>query len=119
MRKILRRTSTITYKQKPDKLLKHKNHIAPSVPRLHKSTDRFDGLTIDELVKLCGASTLYLPADYSPGTLRIPTCLRATAQYLIQHGKPVKVSNVQTRIANMEPSGNPKYFQPPRIEEDR
>ncbi|KAK8857077.1 RhoGAP domain-containing protein [Apiospora arundinis] len=37
------------------------------------------------LVRLCGKSTLYLPAEYAPGSLILPTCFRATAQYLIQH----------------------------------
>ena len=39
------------------------------------------------LVRLCGSSLLYLPADYAPGALALPTCFRATAHYLVQHGK--------------------------------
>ncbi|KAI9743139.1 MAG: hypothetical protein M1818_003434 [Claussenomyces sp. TS43310] len=40
---------------------------------------------LDDLVRLCGSSPLYLPPEYAAGTLRVPTCFRATAQYLIQH----------------------------------
>ena len=38
------------------------------------------------LVRLCGKSKLYLPADYAPGSLLLPTCFRATAQCLVQNG---------------------------------
>lgn len=41
---------------------------------------------LHDLVRLCGSSLLYLPADYAVGSLKIPTCFRATAQYLVQHG---------------------------------
>ncbi|KAG7288980.1 hypothetical protein NEMBOFW57_005340 [Staphylotrichum longicolle] len=41
---------------------------------------------LQSLVRLCGKSRLYLPAEYSPGSLVLPTCLRATAQYLVQYG---------------------------------
>lgn len=41
---------------------------------------------LQELVRLCGLSLLYLPAEYAAGSLAIPTCFRATAQYLVQYG---------------------------------
>ncbi|KAK3902271.1 hypothetical protein C8A05DRAFT_15661, partial [Staphylotrichum tortipilum] len=41
---------------------------------------------LQSLVRLCGKSKLYLPPEYSPGSLILPTCFRATAQYLVQHG---------------------------------
>lgn len=37
------------------------------------------------MVRLSDKSMLYLPPDYSPCSLVLPTCLRATAQYLAQH----------------------------------
>jgi hypothetical protein len=49
--------------------------------------DTLKGKDLAELVRLCGASPLHLPADYAAGTLAVPTCFRATAQYLVQHGK--------------------------------
>lgn len=42
-------------------------------------------LCIQEMVRLSGKSLLYLPQDYSPCSLVLPTCLRATAQYLAQN----------------------------------
>lgn len=42
---------------------------------------------MQELVRLCGSSLLYLPTEYAPSSLAVPTCFRATAQYLVQHGK--------------------------------
>lgn len=42
---------------------------------------------LQELVRLCGSSLLYLPTEYAAGSLAVPTCLRATAQYLVQHGE--------------------------------
>jgi len=40
------------------------------------------------LVRLCGTSLLYLPVEYAPGCLALPTCFRATAHYLAQYGQP-------------------------------
>ncbi|KAK0635416.1 hypothetical protein B0T17DRAFT_550153, partial [Bombardia bombarda] len=40
---------------------------------------------LQSLVRLCGKSILYLPSEYAPGSLVLPTCFRATAQYLVQH----------------------------------
>lgn len=37
------------------------------------------------MVRLNGKSALHLPRDYSPCSLILPTCLRATAQYLAQN----------------------------------
>ncbi|KAL2191249.1 hypothetical protein L209DRAFT_719681 [Thermothelomyces heterothallicus CBS 203.75] len=41
---------------------------------------------LQSLVRLCGSSKLYLPSEYSPGSLLLPTCFRATVQYLVEHG---------------------------------
>jgi hypothetical protein len=49
--------------------------------------DNLKGKDLIELVRLCGASALCLPAEYAASTLAVPTCFRATAQYLVQHGK--------------------------------
>ncbi|VUC24681.1 unnamed protein product [Clonostachys rosea] len=42
-------------------------------------------LTLQGMIRLSGKSVLYLPQDYTPGSLVLPTCLRATAQHLSQH----------------------------------
>ncbi|KAK3308694.1 uncharacterized protein B0T15DRAFT_391302, partial [Chaetomium strumarium] len=48
--------------------------------------DNLKDAGLQSLVRLCGKSLLYLPSEYSPGSLVLPTCFRATAQYLVQHG---------------------------------
>ncbi|KAL1841718.1 hypothetical protein VTJ49DRAFT_6692 [Mycothermus thermophilus] len=48
--------------------------------------DNLKGRDLPTLVRLCGKSTLHLPSEYSPGSLILPTCFRATAHYLVQHG---------------------------------
>ncbi|KAJ2902189.1 RhoGAP domain-containing protein [Zalerion maritima] len=47
--------------------------------------DTLKGHHLDGLVRLCGRSMLYLPEEYAPGELSLPTCLRAPAQYLVAH----------------------------------
>lgn len=42
-------------------------------------------LDLQAMVRISGKSILYLPHDYAPGSLVLPTCLRATAQFLSQH----------------------------------
>ncbi|GAW17287.1 hypothetical protein ANO14919_067420 [Xylariales sp. No.14919] len=47
-----------------------------------------DGLKdqdLKALVRLCGKSPLFLPMDYAPFSLSLPTCFRALAQALVQH----------------------------------
>lgn len=49
-----------------------------------------DGLKNQDLralIRLCGKSPLFLPTDYAPFSLMLPTCIRALAQALVQHGK--------------------------------
>jgi hypothetical protein len=49
-----------------------------------------DGLRnkdLKTLVRLCGQSSFFLPTAYAPCTLTLPTCFRALAQTLVQHGK--------------------------------
>ncbi|KAK2759668.1 RhoGAP domain-containing protein [Colletotrichum kahawae] len=38
------------------------------------------------MVRLSGKNFLYLPEPYAPSSLLLPTCFRATAQYLVQYG---------------------------------
>ncbi|KAI1308891.1 hypothetical protein F5Y03DRAFT_84939 [Xylaria venustula] len=55
-------------------------HFAPN----HKR-DELKNRDLIALIRLCGKSRFYLPADYAPFSLTLPTCLRALAQALIQH----------------------------------
>jgi hypothetical protein len=54
---------------------------------MHPKRDGFKDEDLQTLVRLCGQSKLYLPSDYAPASLVLPTCLRATAQFLVQHGE--------------------------------
>ena len=88
LRKLLRRTSSIqSPKHKMDKTIKHKRSISDLPMRMKSKKDTLKDKGLEELVRLCGATPLYLPAEYATGTLAVPTCFRATAQYLAQHGK--------------------------------
>lgn len=72
-------------KPKPD--LKHRRSISDISMRMAGAKkDAFKDRHLAELVRLCGSSSFYLPAEYAPGTLSLPTCFRATAQYLVQRG---------------------------------
>lgn len=93
-RRILRRTSStqsikakIEQRPGPGGLLKHKRSISDLSLRLKTKNDRLKDKDLQELVVLCGSSLLYLPAEYAVGSLAVPTCFRATAQYLVQYGE--------------------------------
>jgi hypothetical protein len=88
MRKLLRRTSSVHISRyKTEKYVRRKRSVSEISLRMKPKRDALKGKDLAELVRLCGASPLYLPADYAAGTLAVPTCFRATAQYLVQHGK--------------------------------
>ncbi|KAH8909025.1 hypothetical protein BR93DRAFT_522491 [Coniochaeta sp. PMI_546] len=53
---------------------------------IHPRKDSFKDEDLQTLVRLCGKSNFYLPSEYAPALLVLPTCFRATAQYLVQHG---------------------------------
>ncbi|KAI9649125.1 hypothetical protein NHQ30_001692 [Ciborinia camelliae] len=89
-RKIFRRTSssytpTVAKSKKSERRdLKKMRSISDSL-RLKGRRDSLIDRDLVELVRLCGSSLLYLPAEYAASSLTLPTCIRATAQYLIQH----------------------------------
>ena len=87
-RKILRKTSSSnSVRLKPEKHMKHRRSISDLSLRLKAKRDKLKDKDLQELVRLCGSSLLYLPTEYAAGSLAVPTCFRATAQYLVQHGK--------------------------------
>lgn len=88
MRKLLKRTSSFqASRRKTEKHVRRKRSVSDISLRIKTKKDNLNGKDLIELVRLCGASALYLPAEYAAGTLAVPTCFRATAQYLVQHGK--------------------------------
>ncbi|OTB18881.1 hypothetical protein K445DRAFT_307730, partial [Daldinia sp. EC12] len=50
----------------------------------HIKKDELKGETLRDLVRLCGKSIFYLPSEYAPCSLVLPTCFRALAQALVQ-----------------------------------
>lgn len=50
----------------------------------HRKGVQFDD--VEDMVRVCGKSLLNLPAGYSPGSLVVPTCIRATAHHLLYQG---------------------------------
>lgn len=60
--------------------------------------DSLKGEDLQSLVRLCGKSILYLPSEYGPGSLVLPTCFRATAQYLVQHGEFLDIADGMVRM---------------------
>ncbi|KAK9773770.1 hypothetical protein SCAR479_09411 [Seiridium cardinale] len=66
---------------------------------------RKEGLQNEDLrglVRLCGKSIFYLPTEYAPASLVLPTCLRATGQYLVQHAQTSGIFRIpgSVRIVN-------------------
>ncbi|KAI8960556.1 hypothetical protein F5Y11DRAFT_263659 [Daldinia sp. FL1419] len=51
----------------------------------HVRKDELKGESLQDLVRLCGKSIFYLPTEYAPCSLVLPTCFRALAQALVQH----------------------------------
>jgi hypothetical protein len=64
-----------------------KRNMSDSLRAATFKKDGFKDKQLTDLVRLCGSSPFYLPTEYAAGALILPTCFRATAQYLIQRGK--------------------------------
>ncbi|KAI0834588.1 hypothetical protein F5Y06DRAFT_152349 [Hypoxylon sp. FL0890] len=69
----------------------------------HPKNDRLESLDLQDLVRLCGKSLFYLPAEYTPYSLVLPTCFRALAQALVQQADTRGIFRVpgSVRIVNM------------------
>lgn len=88
---------------KSEKKVKHKRSVSDLALHLMHGNrkDILKDEDLQSLVRLCGKSKLYLPAEYSPGSLVLPTCFRATAQYLVQYGTPVPGTNLLKPLADI------------------
>ncbi|KAI1489407.1 hypothetical protein F5X96DRAFT_679761 [Biscogniauxia mediterranea] len=71
----------------PDqRTLRHRRSISDATLNIIHQPKK-DGLKDEDLtalVRLCGKSILYLPTEYAPCSLVLPTCFRALAQALVQ-----------------------------------
>ncbi|KAI0600553.1 hypothetical protein F4775DRAFT_70223 [Biscogniauxia sp. FL1348] len=66
--------------------LRHRRSISDATLNIIHQPKK-DGLKDEDLtalVRLCGKSILYLPTEYAPCSLVLPTCFRALAQALVQ-----------------------------------
>ncbi|KAI1800973.1 hypothetical protein F4811DRAFT_483082 [Daldinia bambusicola] len=89
--KALRRTSsgqsTQTILVRSDsRQLKRRRSVSDVAMNLvhYTKKDELKGETLRDLVRLCGKSIFYLPTEYAPCSLVLPTCFRALAQALVQ-----------------------------------
>ncbi|RDW94796.1 hypothetical protein BP5796_00559 [Coleophoma crateriformis] len=89
-RNILRRSSSTlnnqTIRLKNEKVVRPRRSISDLSIRRKAKKDILKNKDLQELVRLCGISPIYMPEEYAVGGLAVPTCFRATAQYLVQHG---------------------------------
>lgn len=49
--------------------------------------DSLKGMHLEDMIRLGGVSPFSLPDGLSPGDLLIPTCMHASASYILQHGE--------------------------------
>ncbi|KAI0119312.1 hypothetical protein F4814DRAFT_447125 [Daldinia grandis] len=89
--KALRRTSSGQSTQtviirSESRQLRHRRSVSDVALDLvhHAKKDELKGETLQDLVRLCGKSIFYLPTEYAPCSLVLPTCFRALAQALVQ-----------------------------------
>ncbi|KAK4179182.1 putative Rho-GTPase-activating protein [Triangularia setosa] len=73
-------TATDRDEERGKRVVKHKRSVSDLAMHLVNGDE-----DLQSLVRLCGKSLLYLPSEYAAGSLVLPTCFRATAQYLVQH----------------------------------
>ncbi|KAG6006154.1 hypothetical protein E4U21_007264 [Claviceps maximensis] len=69
----------------PPPQIHHKRSLSELANVIHCRRETPRVIELQEMVRLGGKSILYLPQDYSPCSLILPTCIRATAQYLAQN----------------------------------
>ncbi|PFH59847.1 hypothetical protein XA68_11796 [Ophiocordyceps unilateralis] len=65
--------------------LRHKRSVSDLAHMIRSRLEPPRVVCIQDMVRLSGKSMLYLPQDYAPCSLVLPTCLRATAQHLAQN----------------------------------
>ncbi|KAI0108666.1 hypothetical protein GGR51DRAFT_122480 [Nemania sp. FL0031] len=75
--------------------------VSLTLSHSHKS-DGLKNRDLRSLIRLCGKSPLFLPTDYAPFSLTLPTCIRALAQALVQHSDTRGIFRVpgSTRAVN-------------------
>ncbi|KAI1366524.1 hypothetical protein F5Y08DRAFT_128387 [Xylaria arbuscula] len=90
---------------KPDRSsLRHQRNVSDVASGLVQGhrRDKLSDRDLATLVRLCGKSRLFLPTDYAPFSLTLPTCFRAFAQALVQHADTKGIFRVpgSARVVN-------------------
>ncbi|KAI8661215.1 Rho-GAP domain-containing protein [Fusarium keratoplasticum] len=87
LRRILRSVSSqpTSIKAPAHQLPRHKRSVSDFAHSLLHRNESPKRLDLQTMVRICGKSTLYLPAEYAPSALILPTSIRATAHYLSQN----------------------------------
>ncbi|RFU72802.1 rho-gtpase-activating 6 [Trichoderma arundinaceum] len=63
----------------------HKRSVSDLGYLIRSRSETSKTIGIQDMVRLSGKSVLYLPPEYSPCSLTLPTCIRAAAQYIAQN----------------------------------
>ncbi|KAG5923473.1 hypothetical protein E4U42_004950 [Claviceps africana] len=79
------RCSHVSSSTPPLPQIRHKRSVSELANVIHCRREPPKVVDLQEMVRLGGKSFLYLPPDYSPCSLILPTCIRATAQHLAQN----------------------------------
>lgn len=61
---------------------RHRRSASDLAYLIHSRREAPNVLDLQSMVRLSGKSSLYLPSEYAPCALILPTCIRATAQYV-------------------------------------
>ncbi|EEU41381.1 uncharacterized protein NECHADRAFT_46451 [Fusarium vanettenii 77-13-4] len=87
LRRILRSVSSqpTSMKAPVHQLPRHKRSVSDFAHSLLHRNESPKRLDLQTMVRICGKSTLYLPSEYAPSALILPTSIRATAHYLSQN----------------------------------
>ncbi|RSL39190.1 hypothetical protein CEP53_014248 [Fusarium sp. AF-6] len=87
LRRILRSVSSqpTPMKSPAHQLPRHKRSVSDFAHSLLHRNESPKRLDLQTMVRICGKSTLYLPSEYAPSALILPTSIRATAHYLSQN----------------------------------
>lgn len=89
-RKLFRRSSSIyTLKAKTTYKPIAKKKSFGGIPVLSEDCRKviLKGKSLEQLGRLGGLSVLVLPSNFAVDKLTLPTCLSATATYLLEHGE--------------------------------
>lgn len=69
--------------------------------------------SLDDMYRLGGMSIIHLGQEYAPLPLAIPTCLAATANYLIQHGAVYMLFRCDSELTRYQGRDAPGIFRIP------